>query len=349
MTGAELYAPGDLRVEEVEKPVPKPGEALIKVEAVGICGSDLDRVMKTGTYHFPLIPGHEFSGSIEKIYAGEKETSFKEGDRVVVAPIIPCGTCVPCQHGYYGLCEHYDYIGSRRNGAFAEYVTAPVKNLIALPESISFKEGAVVEPAAVVLHGLRNAKIEAGDTVCVLGCGSIGLLAVQLSKALGAVKVIASDIDEEKLALAKTLGADIAVNPSKQDLEDIVKKQTARLGADAVIETAGSPFTQEQCLYLGRFKARVLLLGTAHRDVTYKPVSYEKIIRKELVLYGSWNSYSAPFPGIEWQACIDYIRNGKLNIKPMISHVISLKELPQMIADMSQRKLSFTKVLVSFE
>ena len=193
MKAAVLHAPGDIRVENV--PVPTElleNETLIKVKASGICGSDLDRVLKTGTYNFPTIPGHEFCGIVEK--TGDKVKGFKKGDRVAVAPIIPCFSCESCQQGHYGQCVSYNYLGSRTDGGFAQYVKAPEMNLIKLPEEVSYKEGAAIEPAAVTLHGMRSVGVETGDTVAVLGCGTLGLFALQFAKIMGATRTIAVDI-----------------------------------------------------------------------------------------------------------------------------------------------------------
>lgn len=346
MLGANLYAPGDLRIEKMARPVPQKHDVLIKVNYTGICGSDLDRIMKTGTHRVPLIPGHEFSGEVYDIPSTAKKTTLQAGRRVIVAPLVPCFHCRPCSEGHYGLCESYDYIGSRREGAFAEYVSVPEQNVIPLPEVVTDREGAVVEPAAVVLHGLKIAAVGAGDRVCILGCGTIGLLAIELAKAVGATCVIASDIEDSKLGLARSIGADYAINPMKEDLVSAVEEYTGDIGADVVIETAGSPQTQAQCLHLSRYRGTILLLGTAHKDVVYSAEEYERIIRKELTIRGSWNSYSSPFPGTEWRACLDYIENGRLTIDPLISHEISLSELPAMVKEMYEHTVAFTKVLV---
>jgi len=344
MLAAVLYAPGDLQVEERPSPVCAENQAVVAVRSVGVCGSDLNRVMKTGTYRMPLVPGHEFSGTVKALppgYAGP----FQPGARVVSAPIIPCRVCAPCQSGHFGLCERYDYIGSRRDGAMAQEVLVPVDNLLPMPDTLSFQEGAMIEPAAVTLHGMRIAAVSAGDRVCVLGCGTIGLLAVQLAGIMGASLVIASDISGEKRELARRLGADIAVNPLEEDMEDTVRQQTGGLGCDVVIETAGSPQTQQACPLYARYRGRLLLLGTAHREVCLSPTIYERILRKELTLFGSWNSYSAPFPGEEWRACIHYAARGSLNLAAMISHRVSLAQLPETIAWMKRGEGAFVKVL----
>lgn len=345
MLAAVLHAPGDLRIQDDFIPAAKPGEALIRVKYVGVCGSDLDRVMKTGTYSFPLVPGHEFSGEILSLPEGTT-VPFRPGDRVIAAPIIPCRTCRACENGHYGLCNGYDYIGSRRNGAMAEQVYAPVENLLPLPDAVSFREGAMIEPASVTLHGMMLARVAAGDRVCVLGCGTIGLLAIQFAKIQGAGLVIASDIDPAKLELAGRLGADVLVNPLADKLDAVVLDHTEGEGCELVVETVGTPQTQQVMPLYAKSRGRILLLGTAHKDVVLTPAIYERIVRKELTLSGSWNSFSTPFPGVEWRTCLDYVAAGRLNLKDMISHVVPLAEAPSVIARMSRRELSFTKVLI---
>ncbi len=345
MKAAVLHAPGDLRIEDVNKPkITNKNDVLINIKAAGICGSDLDRVLHTGTYKFPTIPGHEFCGIIEA--KGDHVKGLKIGDKVVVAPMLPCMKCESCARGNYGQCEDYDFIGSRRDGAFAEYVVAPEVNVLKMPSNVSFEEGAVVEPAAVTLHGMRKVKINPGETVVVLGCGPIGQIAVQFAKIMGATKVIAVDIVDEKLSEVTKLGADITINSMKEDAVEAIKNVTDGKGADVTIETAGSNITQEQSLRATKNLGRILLLGTAHKDVVFPPKSFERIVRGELELVGSWNSYSAPFPGIEWKATMDFINSGQLKVKPLITHRFNLEETAEVFGKLKNRELNFNKIII---
>lgn len=347
MKAAVLHAPGDLRIEHVRMPSINEDEVLVKVKAAGVCGSDLDRIMKTGTYRFPTIPGHEFSGEVVKV--GSRVSGIKEGSRVVVAPILPCYKCDYCQQGYYGQCDNYNYLGSRTDGGFAQYVKVPAGNLITIPEGVTFIEGAATEPAAVTLHGMRKASIEAGDTVAVLGCGAIGLFAVQFAKIMGATNVLAVDIAADKLDLAGRVGADFCINAAERDPVETIKELTGDRGVNVAVETAGVSQTQEQSLRITKKQGRVLYLGTAHKDVVIPARTFEFIIRNELRIVGSWNSYSAPFPGVEWHATLKYIQTGVLKIKPLISHTFELDKAPEVIGKMAARKFSFNKVLFVFE
>ncbi|MCX8130603.1 MAG: galactitol-1-phosphate 5-dehydrogenase [Clostridia bacterium] len=344
MQAAVLHAPSDLRIEQVRIPAGIGGdEVLVKVRAAGICGSDLDRVMKSGTYSFPTIPGHEFCGEIAEV--GAEVRDYKKGDRVAVAPMLPCFTCEFCQQGNYGQCDSYNFLGSRTDGAFAQYVKAPARNLIRMPDSVSFMEGAAIEPAAVTLHGMRKVGVNVGDTVAVLGCGAIGLFAIQFAKIMGATNVIAVDIAADKLELADKIGADRCINALEGDVVQAIKDATDGKGVNVAVETAGVSLTQEQCLRIAKKQGRVLYLGTAHRDVVIPPKSFECIVRNEITIVGAWNSYSAPFPGVEWHATLEYIKAGSLKINPLITHTVSLDKAPQVFNELAERKYPFNKVI----
>ncbi len=342
MKAAVLHAPGDLRIEQVEIPKPNENEALIRVKAAGICGSDLDRVMKTGTYKFPTVPGHEFCGQIA--YIPDNTEGFKIGDKVAVAPILPCYKCDNCQQGKYGQCINYNYLGSRTDGGFAEYVCAPVKNLIKLPESIPYSVGAAIEPAAVTLHGIMRLNIQAGDTVAVLGCGTIGLFAIQFAKIMGAGIVLAMDIDDERLTIAKQSGADLLFNA--KDPHVISKMKEAAGEINIVVETAGVSITQIQSIELVKTHGQILYLGTAHKDVSIPPHTFERIVRGEISITGSWNSFSAPFPGREWSSVITYLTQGRLELEAYITHKFPLEKAPEVIKSMSEKQFTFNKVVL---
>lgn len=341
MKAAVLHAPGDLRVEDVAVPTYSDDDALVQVKAVGICGSDLDRIMVTGTYRFPTIPGHEFCGVIAAV--GRNVTKFTVGDRVAVAPILPCFKCEFCQQGHYGQCSDYNYLGSRTDGGFAEYVAAPERNLVKLPDDISYEHGAMIEPAAVTLHGVMKAGIKAGDSVAVLGCGALGLFAIQFARILGATRIIAVDIAEDKLELAKRVGATRIINGKTDDATKAIR---ACGSVEVAIETAGVAATQVQAIEVAQKHGTVLYLGTAHADVVIPPHVFEHIVRNELMILGAWNSFSAPFPGREWSAIIDYIENGSLAMSPLITHTITLENIPAFVKDMKNRSISYNKVII---
>ena len=260
MKAAVLCDIGNLKIENVEKSsITNQNDALIKVKSVGICGSDIDRAMKTGAYLYPVVLGHEFCGEIEQI--ADECSDFKKGNKVVVAPILPCFQCESCMRGNYGQCDHYSYLGSRRNGGMAQYVVAPTRNLIKMPFGLSFEEGATVEPAAVTLHGMCNVKIEPGDTTVILGCGAIGLFALQFAKILGATKVFAVDIDSQKLEIANRMGATLCINARNEDPVAVLQQMTKGRLCDVVIETAGATKTQEQAIRMAKKQGRTVRMA----------------------------------------------------------------------------------------
>ena len=186
MKAAVLHKVGNLRYEDFPVPYHGKGWALIKVKAVGLCGSDIPRIFETGTYIFPLIPGHEFSGEIVRVKGNGK---LRRGDRVTVFPLIPCKRCRYCRRDFFAQCKQYDYLGSRRHGAMAEYVEVPKQNIFLLPRGVSFAEAALTEPAAVALHALYKMKTLSGKTMALFGCGTVGLILAQLARIKGIKKI----------------------------------------------------------------------------------------------------------------------------------------------------------------
>ena len=179
-----LHAVNDLRYDEVDIPECPKGWAIVKVKAAGICSSDIARVFTKGTYHFPTIPGHEFAGEVYSV--ANTENAYLIGKKVGVFPLIPCRECPQCKAKHYEMCAHYDYVGSRRDGGFAEYVAVPVWNLVELPSTMSFTSAAMLEPLSVALHAMKVAGVKAGDNVAIIGTGMIGISAGQWAYRLGA-------------------------------------------------------------------------------------------------------------------------------------------------------------------
>jgi L-iditol 2-dehydrogenase len=345
MLAAVLHAPGDLRVEQV--PIPDQlaaDEALVKVMAAGICGSDIGRVMATGTYRFPTIPGHEFSGIVEKV--GTSVTHVSPGDHVAVSPLMPCFVCDSCRRGNYSLCDDYNFLGSRTDGGFAQYVKAPAGNLVCVPAHVDFDEAATIEPAGVILHGLHKIDLRLGDAVAVIGCGALGYFGVRFAHLAGARPLIAIDIDETKLDLARKAGADICINAARENVLERIMEVTAGRGVDTALEMAGNDAGRTLAISAVRKQGTVLLYGSAHHDVTIPPAIYEKILRHEIHLVGSWNSYSVPFPGREWTDIVALIAAGKLTSRPLISHHLSLEEAPSVFRQLANRQFEpYSKII----
>ncbi len=310
MKAAVLHAKENLRYEDYPTPEPSDDQVLVKVKAAGICGSDIPRVLGDGAHFYPIILGHEFSGEIVSVGSSVKTVSV--GDRVAAVPLIPCFVCSDCQKGNYSQCGHYSFIGSRVQGGFADYVALPESNVVRFDKSVSFEQGAFFEPSTVALHGLKCADYHGGEDVAILGGGTIGLFAAQWAMIFGAKRVFVFDIDNERLVLAKKLGADVTINTLEQDFKEKVKEYTNGKGFGFIFETAGVDVTMKLAFELAANKASVCFIGTPTKDLTFTPKLFENMNRKEFKLTGSWMSYSAPFPGSEWELTAHFFGNGKL-------------------------------------
>ncbi len=310
MKAGVVYAREDIRYADIDKPVPKQGQVLVKVKYTGVCGSDIPRVNGDACHFFPNVLGHEFSGTIAEV--GEGVTSVSVGDRVAGVPLVPCLKCEDCQQGNYALCKNYSFIGSREYGSFAEYVAMPEKNVVKFDDEVTFEQGAFFEPATVALHGLQRCNYEGGKTVAILGGGTIGLFVMQWAKIFGSAKVVVFDIANERLELAKELGATEGINTLEADYRDQAKAITGGKGFDYVYETAGNTITMKMAFELAGNKAQVCFVGTPVKELTFSVEEWENMNRKEFTLTGSWMSYSAPFPGKEWDLTAYYFKTGDL-------------------------------------
>lgn len=314
MKAAVLYGNEDIRYDDFKTPEVMPGTVKVKVKATGICGSDVPRVLHHGAHFYPIVLGHEFAGDVVEV--GEGVTSLKVGDRVSGAPLLPCLKCEDCQNGNYSLCKHYSFIGSREQGSFAEYVVLPERNAIKFDPSIPYEQGAMFEPSTVALHGLLLNDYQGGEYVAILGGGTIGMFTMQWAKIFGSKKVVVFDISDERLGLAKRLGADEVINTLDKDYMERAKEITEGKGFKYVYETAGVTTTMYMAFELASNKAHVCFIGTPTKDLTFTPKMWENMNRKEFKLTGSWMSYSAPFPGKEWELTAHYFKTGQLKFDP---------------------------------
>lgn len=335
MQAALLYQPADIRVEQFPKPTVKPRHALLKVAAVGVCGSDMPRMMVKGAHNMPLICGHEFSGEIIEI--GEGITDFSVGDIVTVPPMIPCFQCEQCLKGNYSMCVDYDYFGSRRHGAYAEYVNVPYTNLLKIPDGLNPIAAAMVDPAAIALHALWRANLRAGQRVAVVGCGPIGLFAIQWARISGASDILAVDIDQKKIDMAVEAGATIGALTAEDALS------TGYF--DVVFEVAGHPSTPNLVVKLVASGGTALFIGIPNAPITLEQKTYEHFLRQEVAMKGVWNSFSAPFPGDEWRTTLAKMASGDLKWEFMVTHRLQLDLLPNMLAKMIERDEFASKVI----
>jgi len=313
---------------------------LIKVKACGICGSDIHRAFEGGAYHYPLIMGHEFSGTIEKAFP---KAIYREGTRVCVFPLIPCGKCIACQTGNYGQCSDYSYLGSREDGGFACYLYAPEDNIFPLPPYVDLLHAAMTEPCAVSLHGVRKLNIRGGETCVVYGGGPIGNISAQWLRIRGCKRVIVVDIDNEKLRIAKHMGFEV-IDAKKKNPVSFVKELTSEEGADIVIEACGLPLTYQQAIQSAARFGEVLFLGNLSVDLTLAQRETSSLLRKELVIYGAWNSKIVPRGKDDWSTVLKYM-DRELIVAPLISHTPLLKEGPEIFLKMYKKEGFFNKVI----
>lgn len=345
MDAIVLHGVSDLRHEQVPVPEADSGNARVRIGFCGVCGSDIPRCFVKGTYHFPTICGHEFAGTIEAI--GEGETTFAVGDRVAVFPLIWNEDHPACEVGKYAQSDGYDYLGSRSDGAFSEYVVAPFRNLIKVPDNVSLEEASMTEPAAVALHAVRRARVRMGDTVAVFGLGPIGLMTAQWLKASGAGKILLFDVLEQKLQVAKELGFDDVFNSLEVDPVETINDLTSGHGVHVAIEGAGVPPTMLAALQATRRSGRVVLLGNPNSDVTLPAALISQCMRREIEILGTWNSdYSVYSDDDDWRTVLDAMSSGLLNLKPLITHSVSIAEGIQALEMMRDQSEFFNKVLI---
>ena len=326
MKAIQMTGIKQLEMVEIPVPVPSEDEVLLKVRAVGVCGSDIPRINKYGAHCLPIIPGHEFAGEIEKV--GAKVENWKKGDHVCVAPLLPCYSCEWCRKGEFSLCTDYKYYGSRNQGAFGEYLAVDPRNMVKLPDDLPFDWGAMVDPAANALHACFRAGLTPEDSICVYGLGAIGILAIQYAKAIGVKTVIAVDIHDMKLDVARKSGATICINSMKQDPVSAVREGTDGKGASVVLEMSGVPAVQNSAVLSASKMGRVVFLGISHSGLNLEKQAVDNILRYQLCVCGSWNSFSQPFPGKEWTESVQLMHEKKLNPDLIISDRHNLEDIP---------------------
>ena len=328
MKAGVVHAKNDIRYEEIDKPEVTKDKVLVKVKYTGICGSDVPRVNGDACHFFPNVLGHEFSGVVEEV--GSEVTGVKKGDRVAGVPLVPCMKCEDCMKGNYSLCKHYSFIGSREFGSFAEYVLMPEKNVVPFRPEVTFEQGAFFEPATVALHGLQRVPYEGGKNVAVLGGGTIGMFVMQWARIFGAKNLVVFDIADERLELGKKLGATAGINTLHENFKDEAMEITEGRGFDYVFETAGNTITMKMAFDLAANKANVCFVGTPTRELSFTVDEWENMNRKEFTLTGSWMSYSAPFPGKEWEMVAHYFGTGALKFDDsFIFKKIPLSRIPE--------------------
>lgn len=308
------------RVTLEDKPVPqieKSDDVLVEVICSGLCGSDIPRIFHNGAHAYPIILGHEFSGRVKA--KGDNATDLNIGDMVACVPLQPCFKCPECQKELWSQCRNYQFIGSRSSGGNSEYIVVPQKNLFRLAEGTTPTEGAFYEPMTVGLHAMQLAGGCKDKEVLIIGAGTIGLLAMQCARAFGARSITVVDINPDRLALARQLGAAHIYNSADMSADDIRQKLESRRFRQLIMETAGTPETIELAITIAGPCAQIALIGTLHNDLHLSSAAFGLILRKELHIMGSWMNYSGMWPGIEWKQATQLFTDGEINLKPLIA------------------------------
>ena len=332
------------RLEIERRPVPKrpgPDWVLVRVVAAGVCGSDIPRAFSGGAYRYPLVMGHEFAGVVAE--PADPASQVPAGARVAVYPLIPNPAERINEIGEYALGREYDYFGSRRDGAFQEYVWVPAFNVFPVRDDLPLVHAALAEPFAVAYHAADRPSISAGATALVIGGGPIGLMVAQWLRLRGCAPVLVSEVDPRKRKIAEDLGfepLDAADDPVGASM-----RETGG-GADVVVEAVGLPATFRQAIQAAGLFGQVVFLGNIHGDFSMPEREFSSILRRELTIYGTWNSKITPRGHDEWTRVLAAIGR-TVHVASLISHTPPLADAPAVLRSIHERTEWYTKVVFS--
>ena len=340
MKAAFLHRPGHIGIEEMDIPVPRDDEALIKIKAVGVCGSDVHfyEVGRIGDFVVkdPLVLGHECAGEVMEV--GKGVTKLKVGDRVAVEAGVPCRKCKFCRLGRYNLCADVTFLATPPfHGAFREYIAHPEDYLFKLPDNMSYEEGAMIEPLSVGVYAAERGKVNIRDKVAVLGAGPIGLMTLQAARARGAADVLITDLENFRLNFAKNLGASMTINAKEDDPIQKVLDYTNG-GADVVMDCVGLPETIQQTIKIARPGATIVWIGMPTTDGI--PVRAVEAICKEVDIKGIFRYANSYAPAIK------LVSNGKVDVKSMITTSFVLDQVQEALEYPGKHPGTCIKVMV---
>lgn len=337
MKAIKIVKPEQIEVFEKEMPIPKEGEALLKIRYCGICGADV--ASYTGNQPFttyPRIPGHEFSAEVVSV--PENDKGIKVGDIITCNPYFNCGVCYACKRGIVNACTDNQTMGVQRDGSFQEYITMPVSRLIN-GKGLSAKELALIEPFAISCHALSRAEIKEGDMLLIMGAGPIGLFALLRAKALGA-KVMIADMLENRLNLALSYGADAVVNVKEKDLHAQAMAFTNGNGFDVCVEACGAPATFLSCIYESTHGANIILIGNGKRETSFV---HSVLLKKELNVFGSRNALTKDF-----ETLIDLVANRTVDVLKLVSDVYKVDDAQIAFDKLKNNDGTIAKLLLEF-
>jgi len=339
---ALLYTkPYTFEYTDVPDPTVGDEDVLVRVKACGICGSDVaGHTGKTGRRLPPLIMGHEAAGVVERV--GRKVTGFVPGDRICFDSTVYCNQCPACKQGLFNRCVKRQVLGVsvpefKRDGAFAELLAVPHWICAKLPDNMSFVQASLLEPASIGTHAASRAPITKSDTVAVVGAGTIGLFILQAAKLRGAKQVIVSDLNEFRLDLARQVGADVCVNSGKADLKQEILKRTDGRGADVVLEAVGFADTFHQAVSITRTGGHLIAVGNLQKEIDF---NLQELVSRELTFTGSYASSG------EFRTCMGLIASGKIDVAPLVSEVLPLKDGPDAFRRLLEGKENLLKIVL---
>ena len=341
MKSLVLEGPGRLALRETPTPPVGPRDVLVKVSACGICGSDVHGYDgSTGRRIPPLIMGHEAAGTVAQV--GGQVTGFRAGDRVTFDSTVSCGACEFCAFGEVNLCRHRQVLGVscseyRRQGAFAEYVAIPEHIVYALPDALSFEQGAMIEAVSIAVHAAKLTPIRPGDTAVVFGAGMIGLLAMQVLRSYGCARIIAVELDPSRLASALKMGADFAFPANSTTIAEQIAEVSGGDGPAVVVEAVGLPASVNAAIRTVRKGGCVTLIGNLAPHVE---IPLQAVVTRQIRLQGSCASAG------EYPECIELMACGKVRVDPLISAVAPLSEGPDWFDRLYRREAGLVKVIL---
>jgi len=333
-----LTAIGQTEIKEIEKPIPKEEEVLLKIGMVGFCGGDLNGFK--GLFElqeYPNVLGHEVGGTIEAM-GNQVPNTFKIGDKATIYPYLNCGKCISCRKGRRNACQDNKTMGVRRPGAMTHYISIHWQDLF-LSEKLSLKELALVEPLTVGFHAAARGGVTNKDRVAVIGCGIVGMGAIASAVNRGA-EVIAIDIDDSKMEIAKKIGVAHTINTSNENLHEALLRITDGDGPDVIIEAVGNAITYRAAVDEVAYTGRVVCIGYAKSAVEFNTGIF---VRKEIEIVGSRNC-TDEFPEV-----IAYLEAGKFPVEEVISKIVSLEDAGTALADWAMNPKGITKIMVDFE
>lgn len=335
-----MTAPGVIEFRETPRPIAAEGQVLVRIMRIGICGSDIH------VYHgkhpftrYPVTQGHEVSGRIEAVGSGVEGLSV--GQKVTIEPQVCCGHCYPCTHGKYNLCEELKVMGFQTTGTASEYFAVDAAKVTPLPETMSYDEGAMIEPLAVTVHAAKRFPELKGARVAILGCGPIGILLMQSCKALGAASILVTDVSDYRLSVARSVGADYAVNTGETDMEQALRDAFGSDKADVIYDCAGSDITMGQAIRCARKGSTIVLVAV-----------FSKLASVDLAVLNDHEldlNTSMMYRHEDYVDAIRLVSEGKVQLRPLMSRHFAFRDYLKAYQYIDENREMTMKVIIDVQ